>query len=240
MPASEKNLEPAGRRLMQPTTHPIMNTTRNGKIARLPEALRRQLNHRLQDGELGPQLVAWLNALPEVQAVMQAEFAGHPVREQNLSEWRQGGYAEWLEQEEALETAGRIIGNVAEWTQTASGPLTDKMALWTTTRCLVAARRLERAAPGDEKAWNRLRELCQTVAALRRGDHRAQRLELAREKFAAKNEDDQAQALRLCLQDSKPYPDIVEKFQAVFQLLKDRRAGRNPTPKRGENPAKSD
>ena len=42
--------------------------TRNGKIARLPLAIRQQLNQRLQNGELGQELVSWLNQLPEVQA----------------------------------------------------------------------------------------------------------------------------------------------------------------------------
>ena len=41
--------------------------TRNGKIARLPLAIRQQLNLRLQNGELA-QDPSWLNQLPEVQA----------------------------------------------------------------------------------------------------------------------------------------------------------------------------
>jgi hypothetical protein len=43
----------------------------------------------MADGETGPELVAWLNGLPEVQAVVAAEFVGCLVREQNLSQWRQ-------------------------------------------------------------------------------------------------------------------------------------------------------
>ena len=42
--------------------------TRNGKIARLPRALRDELNRRLDDGEPGNRLVEWLNAQPEVAA----------------------------------------------------------------------------------------------------------------------------------------------------------------------------
>jgi hypothetical protein len=38
-----------------------MNVTRNGKIARLPRAMRDGLNRRLRDGEEGKKLVAWLN-----------------------------------------------------------------------------------------------------------------------------------------------------------------------------------
>ena len=44
-----------------------MNSTRNGKIARLPRGVRQELNRRLHEGEQGKRLVAWLNALPEVQ-----------------------------------------------------------------------------------------------------------------------------------------------------------------------------
>ena len=80
-----------------------MNPTRNGKIARLPRAVRLELNRRLDEGEQGKKLVVWLNALPEVQAIVAAEFGGKPIREQNLSEWKQGGYRDWVAQQEALK-----------------------------------------------------------------------------------------------------------------------------------------
>ena len=69
--------------------------TRTGKIARLPRAVRDQLNQRLDDGQPAKQLVAWLNSLPEVQAVLAAEFHAHPVTEGNLTHWRHGGFADW-------------------------------------------------------------------------------------------------------------------------------------------------
>ena len=43
---------------------------RTGKIARLPHQLRNELNQRLHDGESGVDLIKWLNALPEVQAIL--------------------------------------------------------------------------------------------------------------------------------------------------------------------------
>ena len=60
--------------------------TRLGKIARLPRAVREQLNHRLADGEMGKRLVEWLNTLPVVHAVLTAEFGGRAINEQNLSD----------------------------------------------------------------------------------------------------------------------------------------------------------
>ena len=48
--------------------------TRNGKIARLPRAIRDELNRRLDDGEPGVQLVNWLNGVPEVRDILRNEF----------------------------------------------------------------------------------------------------------------------------------------------------------------------
>ena len=66
--------------------------TRTGKIARLPRALREQVNCRLLDGQPGTEIVAWLNELPEVKDTLARDFGGRPVSEQNLTDWKQGGY----------------------------------------------------------------------------------------------------------------------------------------------------
>ena len=49
---------------------------RTGKIARLPVAIRTELNQRLRDGESGSTLLPWLNAQPEVVTRLSAELAG--------------------------------------------------------------------------------------------------------------------------------------------------------------------
>jgi hypothetical protein len=48
--------------------------TRNGKIARLPQPSREQINRRLENGEEGKQIAEWLNTLPEVRSLTAAEF----------------------------------------------------------------------------------------------------------------------------------------------------------------------
>lgn len=58
--------------------------TGNGKIARLPRDIRNQLNRRMADGETGVRLVEWLNGLPAVRAVLEQEFGGREINEQNL------------------------------------------------------------------------------------------------------------------------------------------------------------
>ena len=78
---------------------------RNGKIARLPRPVRNELNDRLECSEPSPQLLDWLNALPEVKGVVQNHFDGVPISKQNLSQWRQGGFQEWLARRSLCEDA---------------------------------------------------------------------------------------------------------------------------------------
>jgi hypothetical protein len=184
-----------------------MNPTRNGKIARLPRAVRQELNRRLDDGEQGKKLVIWLNALPEVQAVMAAEFGGKPVREQNLSEWRQRGYPDWVAQQEALEIAERLGEDAAQWDAEGRAPLTDTLALWLAARYAVATRRV--AETGGQEGWRLLREMCGDIVELRKGDHSRERLQIERE--------------RLGLEREKTEKRILEKLE---ELLKQRETKR--------------
>jgi hypothetical protein len=155
--------------------------TRIGKIARQPRAIRNQLNARLNDGEPGQRLLEWLNALPEVQTVLAAEFEGRPVNAQNLSDWKQGGYREWVLQQEALELAERLAEEAVELQVEGRPPLTDTLALWLAARYAVATRAV--AAQDGPEQWRQMREFTADVVELRRGDHSAERLRLEREQF---------------------------------------------------------
>ena len=74
---------------------------RKGKIGSLPREIREEINERLLDGQLAPEILPWLNALPAVRD----RLAGRPrageevaeITDGNLSEWRAGGFKEWLE-----------------------------------------------------------------------------------------------------------------------------------------------
>jgi hypothetical protein len=177
-----------------------MNVTRNGKIARLPKTVRDELNRRLSDGEPGNQLVVWLNAVPEVQTMIAAEFGGRAVREQNLSEWKQGGYQDWLRQQEALELVRSLSAEGEELQAvTAAQPFTERLVIWLAARYAVATRQLEGQDGKTELDWQKLRELCSDVVALRRGDHSAARLKIEQE--------------RLERDRQKTEEDLVEHFQ---------------------------
>ena len=157
--------------------------TRHGKIARLPHPIREQINRRLQNSDEGREIVEWLNSLPEVRAVMDAEFDGQAVSEMNLSNWRLGGYRDWEAQQEALAAVRRFGADAAEINQAAGGQLADQLAICLIARIAVALQ--QPASGGDDPAGEllRLRQLCADLVALRKGDQNAQWLRIEREKF---------------------------------------------------------
>jgi len=103
--------------------------SRVGKIARLPLAIRQQLNQKLQDGHPAKPLLQWLNALPEVQAVLAAQFKGQPIVEQNLSAWKKGGYLDWAEEQNALHAVNTLLEESTGLQTVAKDGPTDRMTL---------------------------------------------------------------------------------------------------------------
>src|ERR1043165_10310960 len=76
---------------------------RTSKIARFPRQIREQLNQRLDSSDKTRLILAWLTSLPEVQAILAAEFAGEPVKQQNLDGWKKTGFRNWQLRQAALE-----------------------------------------------------------------------------------------------------------------------------------------
>jgi hypothetical protein len=157
--------------------------TRTGKIARLPREIREQLNRRLDDGETGKTLVGWLNSLPEVQAVLKTEFDERPISKQNLSEWKTGGYRDWVLQQETIELVRHMDADSDELSQASKIRLTDLLAQRLAARYVLVARKLNQPNGDGELDPKLLRELCGDIVALRKGDHSAERLQLERERL---------------------------------------------------------
>jgi hypothetical protein len=82
-----------------------MTNARKGKIARLPHSIRQELNTRLRDGVPGTDILQWVNELPEARSILADQFGGEPIKPQNLTDWRQGGYNDWLRGHEQYEQA---------------------------------------------------------------------------------------------------------------------------------------
>lgn len=95
-------------------------SARKGKVACLPFEIREQLNQRLLDGQRAPQILAWVNALPDATAVMQERFRSEPITPQNLSEWRNGGYQDWLDDREEVNRV-RTSTEIAQRLLSAAG-----------------------------------------------------------------------------------------------------------------------
>src|SRR5215472_5415538 len=100
---NEQNLIPVAPQPAQP--NPATDNTEHaltGKIARLPKHIREQLNRRLDDGQPASEILPWLNALPEVQEILAAQFDSAPITPQNLSRWHLGGFKQWLQNQQSL------------------------------------------------------------------------------------------------------------------------------------------
>ncbi len=164
-------------------------TTRTGKIARLPRLIRNELNQRLDNGQEGKKLVRWLNRLPEVREVMAESFGGKPVTEQNLSDWRAGGFAEWVGRQEFLEQARELADDAEDLRSVAGkGQFSFSEHLSTVLAMRYAHVLKDWKGEASEELTKQLRllhGLSHDVARLARVGLERQKVELTREKSQA-------------------------------------------------------
>jgi hypothetical protein len=155
--------------------------TRTGKIARLPKPIRDDLNHRLENGADGPELLAWLNALPEVQRVLAEKFGGRPLTKHNLSDWRRGGYAEW-----SSTLAGRAQwhellehGSALDQKRTSSNgaDVTNHLSTFMTVELAEALDELHKIKDSKQR-WKVLQMISRALARLRNAHSRDKRIRL--------------------------------------------------------------
>src|SRR5665213_709443 len=102
--------------------------TRRGKIARLPIKIRDQINTRLENGEEGIHILEWLNKLAETTELMKSEFDGLPINETNMSNWKLGGFRDWVTHQESLDDVRRVSADAAEVITESGAPLDDQLA----------------------------------------------------------------------------------------------------------------
>lgn len=177
------------------------DTTRRGKIARLPERLRIPLNLRLLDGEPGNTLLPWLNAQPETAEVLAAHFDGDPITDNNLSNWRAGGFADWRKKRERVEQTKELAIFAADITRAGGARLAEGAAAILGGKVLqileaVAAPQMKvliagedgvlRIAEDEESEGITLKvivDMTNAVATLRHGDQQNAKLKLLEEKL---------------------------------------------------------
>jgi hypothetical protein len=152
-----------------------MNTTRVGKIARLPKTIREELNRRLENGELAKTILAWLNQLPEVQKLITDQFGGHPIRAQNISQWRAGGYLDWQRHQLLREQTRWTAEQAAELginTTGASISIAEDIATVISAELALHVHDLG-AIKNPKQRFRRFRMLSRELSRLRRDDQRA-------------------------------------------------------------------
>lgn len=105
----------------------MSEATRVGKIARLPASIRDEVCRRLHDGQSASQIIPWLHGMPEVLRVLDTHFGEEPISPQNLSEWRGGGYQDWLGRREKVENL-KSLSSFAFDLAKAGGSVTEGAA----------------------------------------------------------------------------------------------------------------
>lgn len=118
------------------------------KIGRLPFVMRNELNERLRDGASSSEITEWINASKEFKAVQKREKCGE-LNAQNLTDWRNTGYKDWLTDQASAERIRRLAEMSSVMVQ-ASG-----FTPATVAARLAAAQLMEVANnPDDPKALN--------------------------------------------------------------------------------------
>lgn len=145
---------------------------RTGKIARLPVKVQNALNLRLLDGEAGSKILPWLNELPETKAALAEYFNAEPVRDQNLSEWRKGGYRDWLARREQIDRTRDLATFATDLAKARGHSIADGAAAIAAGKLLGILEGIGEETPAPET----LEMLTVALARLRKGDHAAQRL----------------------------------------------------------------
>ncbi|HSI14450.1 MAG TPA: hypothetical protein VK961_20535 [Chthoniobacter sp.] len=156
--------------------------TRTGKIARLPQAIRQRLNERLADGESQQILVAWLNEHKIVRERLERFHGGRAITEQNLSDWKAGGFRDWERHQESRGMLREFLSEVEE----LSAELGEEELLEraTTSVAFVLTRLFQEALvtePGPEQRQAVL-QIARELDRMRRVSHEGQRVQLLVEK----------------------------------------------------------
>ncbi|HUB87498.1 MAG TPA: hypothetical protein VMB22_06365 [Verrucomicrobiae bacterium] len=161
-----------------------MSTTHVGKIGRLLKCTRDELGRRIEDNEPGKELVNWLNGLSDVQEILNEQFGGRPITEQNLSEWKQTGHPEWFRQEQTRSLVSTLTEQSDDLNEAADGQeISDRFAgMFAAELIWLITSRLEKETD-PEKRWKIICEAHRELSQLRRDDHRAVRTFIKRERW---------------------------------------------------------
>jgi hypothetical protein len=155
-----------------------------GKIARLPNDIREQLNQRLLDGWLIAKILSWLNGLPPVREILAAQFDAAPINKQNLSNWRQTGYQDWLKEWKSIARIERASKYASKITRAGRGKIAAGAATVISGQILEI---FDSASTGQHSP-NDLAKMAFAVSALQKADQNQIRLKYEQTRVYQGNE----------------------------------------------------
>ena len=220
---------------------------RTGKIARLSYEVRETVNEEIRNGTPGVEIIAWLNRLSHVQEVLRDHFDGKPINDQNLTEWKAGGYQDWLRHLETQDTVKEWIGRAngleslaGEWGSVADA-LSASLAIQI-QRCLDEITQATDLTPVERskavialgKASSQLRRTNQSgIRLAAEQERKVEQQEAARQRALAKQaQQQQTQALQAMLLETeervRKNGETLRRMEDQFRTEEAER--RNPRP----------
>ena len=188
--------------------------SRIGKIARLPHDIREQLNVRLRDGHSGPEIIQWVNELPQCRQMLAQKFGGRPIDEGNLYEWRHGGYEEWLWNEDRRDQLQSAFEHVAKLDAIGDGSkVAEQLGAIVAAELTRALNFLEGISDMNDR-WCRLREISRELTRFRRENCNNQRLRLAEQRL--ENETERQRNRQPLQQDRSGFTSQGGRFRVDF------------------------
>ncbi|SPE60822.1 hypothetical protein SBV1_500020 [Verrucomicrobia bacterium] len=147
-------------------------------------------------------MLPWLNSLEATQDVLDLHFDGAPINAQNLSEWRQGGYREWLADQQRRDVLRHVADQAQGFEEAGEGaPMSERLSSVLVAELAVSIHALlgdglKAPAEGDDPAaaeklelrWKRLQGLVKALTNLRREDTKAQVAQVAFERWRFEEE----------------------------------------------------
>ncbi len=186
------------------------------KISRLPAAVREELNQRLFDEQTGTDIILWVNALPEVQAVLTREYGGKPVNYNNLSCWRRRQYAVWLKKHDFnLRIQG--LAKLAYELAAATGKSLSETAM------AIASGKILEVLEGVKEVMQveELRQLLESILKMRTSDlaerRFAQELRVYADKIAGQKKENEPGGM--VAEDGGLTPEALRRIEEAIGLL---------------------
>jgi hypothetical protein len=125
-----------------------------------------------------------------VQDVLKEHFAGRPVTEQNLSDWKQGGYQDWLRHEESYQLITDLTEQQESLAAAADGAeISDRFATLLSAELVALTRKLLEEKTDPKERWQFLLEVLPEISQLRCDGHRAIRTAIKRERWDHEDEE---------------------------------------------------